>query len=159
MNIILATDGSEGAEAAGEAIVSRPWPDGTTIHVVSAIPHSLPPPPGPAWESYGYDRYHAHLVEEAERIVARTADILRRGGLHAETKVVTGDPRVIIVEEAERWPADLIVVGSRGLTGVKRWLLGSVAQSVLRHAPCSVEVVRRSAAAASTSTAPHSGEP
>ena len=54
-----------------------------------------------------------------------------------------GDPRSAIVDEAEEWGADLIVVGSHGYTGLKRWLLGSVAQSVVGHAPCSVEVVRR----------------
>ena len=49
----------------------------------------------------------------------------------------------MIVDEAKDWPADLIVVGSHGYSGVKRWLLGSVAQSVVSHAPCSVEVVRK----------------
>ena len=48
----------------------------------------------------------------------------------------------VIVDEAENWKADLIVVGSHGYTGIKKWLLGSVAQSVVSHAPCSVEVVR-----------------
>ena len=46
------------------------------------------------------------------------------------------------VDEATEWPADLIVLGSHGYTGLKRWLLGSVAQSVVAHASCSVEVVR-----------------
>jgi nucleotide-binding universal stress UspA family protein len=54
-----------------------------------------------------------------------------------------GDPRSVILEEAKEWDADLIVVGSHGYTGIKRLLLGSVAQSVVSHAPCSVEVVRQ----------------
>jgi len=45
--------------------------------------------------------------------------------------------------QADEWGADLIVVGSHGRTGVKRWLLGSVAGAIVSHAPCSVEVVRR----------------
>jgi nucleotide-binding universal stress UspA family protein len=53
-----------------------------------------------------------------------------------------GDARSCIVDEAKEWGADLIVVGSHGYTGLKRLLLGSVAQSVVTHAPCSVEVVR-----------------
>jgi nucleotide-binding universal stress UspA family protein len=53
-----------------------------------------------------------------------------------------GDPRTVIIDEAKAWSADLIVVGSHGYTGIKRLLLGSVAQSVVSHAPCSVEVVR-----------------
>lgn len=47
------------------------------------------------------------------------------------------------MDEAERWPADLIVIGTHGYTGIKRWLLGSVAQAVVNRAPCSVEVVRK----------------
>ena len=53
-----------------------------------------------------------------------------------------GDPRTVIVDEAKEWSADLIVMGSHGYTGLKRLLLGSVAHSVVSHAPCSVEVVR-----------------
>lgn len=143
MKILLATDGSEHAGRAVDMITARPWPSGTTVRVLSAVPHSLPPPPGPGWESFGYDRYHELLIEQAETIVQRAAEVIRKHGLEAETTVATGDPRVVIVDVAATWSADLIVVGSRGLTGVKRWLLGSVAQSVLRHAPCSVEVVRR----------------
>jgi nucleotide-binding universal stress UspA family protein len=56
--------------------------------------------------------------------------------------VYGGDPRSVIVDEAQAWQADLIVLGSHGYTGIKKWLLGSVAQSVVSHAPCSVEVVR-----------------
>lgn len=71
------------------------------------------------------------------------ADSLRASGLTAETAVRYGDARSVIVDEAKEWDADLIVVGSHGYTGVIRWLLGSVAQSVVSHAPCSVEVVRK----------------
>ena len=68
---------------------------------------------------------------------------LRASGLRVETAVSDGDPRSAIVDAAREWGADLIIVGSHGYTGVKRWLLGSVAQSVVSHAPCSVEVVRQ----------------
>ena len=51
-------------------------------------------------------------------------------------------PKSVIIDEAEEWGADLIVVGSHGRTGIKRWLLGSVAQSIVSQAPCSVYVVR-----------------
>jgi nucleotide-binding universal stress UspA family protein len=54
-----------------------------------------------------------------------------------------GDPRSVTIDEATEWRADLIVVGSHGYTGIKRLLLGSVAHSVVSHAPCSVEVVRQ----------------
>jgi nucleotide-binding universal stress UspA family protein len=58
------------------------------------------------------------------------------------TEVLTGSPKRIIVEEAETWGADLIVVGSHGYRGWERLLLGSVSQAVVSHADCSVEVVR-----------------
>jgi len=56
--------------------------------------------------------------------------------------VYDGDPRSVIVDESEDWQADLIVLGSHGYTRIKKWLLGSVAQSVVSHASCSVEIVR-----------------
>jgi len=55
---------------------------------------------------------------------------------------VPGPPRVVILDEAESWGADLIVVGSHGYRAWERFLLGSVSQSIVSHAECSVEVVR-----------------
>jgi nucleotide-binding universal stress UspA family protein len=56
--------------------------------------------------------------------------------------VEKGDPRAVIVDHAARWNADLIVLGSHGFKGLDRLLIGSVSEAVLRHAPCSVEIVR-----------------
>jgi len=53
-----------------------------------------------------------------------------------------GDPRRVIVDQAREWGADLIIIGARGHSALERWLIGSVAQNVVAHAPCSVEVVR-----------------
>ena len=88
----------------------------------------------------------ARALGGAEQLTTGLAETLRSSGLTAETVVRDGDPRSVIVDEARDWSADLIVVGSHGYTGVKRWLLGSVAQSVVAHAPCSVEVVRQKSA-------------
>lgn len=62
-------------------------------------------------------------------------------GLQISTQVLEGSPEKLIIEEATRWPADLIVVGSHGHGPVQRLLLGSVAQAVALHAPCPVEIV------------------
>ncbi len=59
------------------------------------------------------------------------------------SEIIQGSPRQVIVEEAERWNADLVVMGSRGLGTWNRLLLGSVSNSVVHHANCSVEIVRR----------------
>jgi nucleotide-binding universal stress UspA family protein len=85
------------------------------------------------------------LVKEAQELVDVTAVKLEILGLSIETRVRQGDPRREILAEAQDWAADLIIVGSHGRTGTQRWLVGSVAEHVVRHAPCSVEVVRRTA--------------
>lgn len=63
--------------------------------------------------------------------------------LKVSTEIVQGSPRQVIVDKAEKWHADLIVMGSRGLGAWNRLLLGSVSSAVVHHAKCSVEIVRR----------------
>jgi nucleotide-binding universal stress UspA family protein len=82
-------------------------------------------------------------ASSAEEITRRAAEALRNSGLSTDTVVREGDPRSSIVDEADEWRSDLIVVGSHGRTGLTRWLLGSVAQAIVGHASCSVEVVRQ----------------
>ena len=79
---------------------------------------------------------------EAKALVAKTADALRSAGIYVTTAVVQGDPKSVVIDDAEAWGADLIVLGSHGRKGLQRFLLGSVSEAVLRHAHCSVEVVR-----------------
>ncbi len=79
---------------------------------------------------------------EARALVTRTAQQLRRAGLKATTAVEKGDPKTTIIDHAAKWGAELIILGSHGLKGMSRFLMGSVSDAVLRHARCSVEVVR-----------------
>ena len=144
MKILLAVDGSEYSAAAVEAVAERPWPSETMVRVLAAVERVVPPAAEVWYDAGGsLERARQELTTRAEQLSAGVAERLRAAGLTAETAVRDGDPRSVIVEEAEEWDADLIVVGSHGYTGLKRWLLGSVAQSVVGHAPCSVEVVRR----------------
>jgi len=83
------------------------------------------------------------LTTQANQLITGVAETLLARGLVVETAVHYGEPRSVIVDQAEEWSADLIVVGSHGYTWVKRLLLGSVAQAVVLRAPCSVEVVRK----------------
>ena len=144
MKILLAVDGSEYSAAAVEAVTSRPWPSGTQVRVLSAVERVVPPAAEVWYDAGGsLEQTRQEMTKHADQLTAGVAETLRASGLAAETAVRDGDPRSVIVDEAEEWDADLIVVGSHGYTGLKRWLLGSVAQSVVSHAPCSVEVVRR----------------
>ena len=80
----------------------------------------------------------------ARELVERIASELRCAGFKVETAVEVGDIREKIIDFASDWDADLIVVGSHGRRGIPRFLLGSVAEFVARHAKCSVEIVRTS---------------
>ena len=82
------------------------------------------------------------MAEAAEKIRQEAPE------LRVSTEVIEGAPKRVIVEDAERWGADLIIVGSHGFGPVERFLLGSVAEAVAVHAPCSVEIARSSHLAA-----------
>jgi len=78
-------------------------------------------------------------VEKAE---AKLSSDEGSRSLNVTTKVISGSPKEVILEEAEAFGTDLIVVGSHGQGMLERFLLGSVAQAVALHAKCSVEIVR-----------------
>jgi nucleotide-binding universal stress UspA family protein len=133
MKILLALDLSTGSQVAVDEVAMRPWPAGTSVHVVGvADTEKLPFAPG--------------VVEE---ILARTkitmnsaAERLEHVGLTATPHVLTGDPRTKIIEEAKTLGVDLIVVGAHSGGDIAGFLLGSVAKAVIRTAHCSVEVIR-----------------
>jgi nucleotide-binding universal stress UspA family protein len=141
MKIVLAIDDSIYSEAAIGAL-AKFRPEGNEIrvlHVLQPVAVSAPPQ-----MSAGYAPELAGQTKEAEQFVARVADKLRKSGFQTETSVVQGDIRQSIVDVAKSWPADLIVMGSRGRSAVSNLLLGSAAESVARHAPCSVLIARAS---------------
>jgi nucleotide-binding universal stress UspA family protein len=146
MKILLAVDGSPCSDAAVEEIARRPWPDNSFVKVLSAF--ELPAPPTPeAWAiplTY-FDDMDSALRKQATEVVERAIQTLKSRlskTISIDGAVVPGSPRVVILDEAEDWNADLIVVGSHGYRAWERFLLGSVSQSVVSHAKCSVEVVR-----------------
>jgi nucleotide-binding universal stress UspA family protein len=143
MKILLAIDDSEYSAAAVKEVAKRPWPKVTTVRVLTLVE----PFPAVAIEPWYGARESLERIDDAEKKRAReltnkAADTLKKAGIKAQSTIRQGDPRSEIVEEAEESRADLIIMGSHGFTGIKRWLLGSVASSVVSHAPCSVEVVR-----------------
>jgi nucleotide-binding universal stress UspA family protein len=82
---------------------------------------------------------------DPQEAVSRAEQVLASAGLEASGEVLSGNPREIILNDAKKWNADLIVVGSHGRRGFKRFLLGSVSEAVAMNAHCSVVVVRRAA--------------
>ncbi|HEY5886048.1 MAG TPA: universal stress protein [Pyrinomonadaceae bacterium] len=146
MKILLAVDGSPCSEAAVEEIGRRPWPNGSSVKVLNAFELPLPASPeGWALPPNYFDELDQAVRTQAESIVKRASQKLRTTldkTIKLESEFVAGPPRMVIIDEAERWGADLIVVGSHGYGRWERFLLGSVSQSVVSHAKCSVEVVR-----------------
>jgi nucleotide-binding universal stress UspA family protein len=145
MKILLAVDGSAASEAAIDEIRHRPWPTPSTVRILCVIQPYVPP----ALEMVPTDGTLRDIRErqaaDADGFTRQAGECIAAPGLSVETAVSEGDPRTVIVDAADEWDADLIVVGSHGRTGLKRLVLGSVAQSVVAHAHCSVEVVRRRA--------------
>jgi nucleotide-binding universal stress UspA family protein len=80
--------------------------------------------------------------EDVEKTLMESARALEEAGLEVETLAREGDPADAILDVAEETSADLILVGNKGMTGAKRFLLGSVPNKVSHHAPCSVMIIR-----------------
>ena len=146
MKILLAVDGSPCSDAAVEEVARRPWPDGSSIKVLTTF--ELPSPPTPeAWAvpiNY-FEEMDVALRKQAENVVERAIEKLKprlNKTISVDGQLLPGSPQSVILDEAEDWRADLIVVGSHGYRALERFLLGSVSQSVVSHAKCSVEVVR-----------------
>jgi nucleotide-binding universal stress UspA family protein len=95
--------------------------------------------------AYLPDDFWAHVKGETEQTLGRHAETLRGRGLRVETIAREGYPATVIEEEAERLHADLIVIGTRGLSGLKHLLLGSIAERVVQRAPCPVLTVKQCA--------------
>jgi len=130
--VLLATDGSETSAAAAQALAERPWPEGSKFRVVSVE------------EPWAIKSSRVRYEEQAQEAVNREEKVLATVGLKVCGAVLSGSVKEVILEEAREWNADLIVVGSHGRQGFKRFLLGSVSEAVAMNAHCSVVVVRAS---------------
>jgi nucleotide-binding universal stress UspA family protein len=142
VKILLAIDDSPPSDDAIEEVATRIWPPNTTVRLLNVF-KAFVPSALDLWyyAGGGLERVWDDARDRAAKLLSEAAESLRSRELAIETVVRDGNPRVTIVEEAKHWGADLIVIGSHGYRGVKRVLLGSVAQDVVSHAPCSVEVV------------------
>lgn len=147
MKILLATDGSAHSKVAVEEVAGRPYPPNTKVRIVTAYQTT---PLTMRMEPMGtLHEYHAEIernaLKAAEKITEDAANILRKKNpsLTVTTISIGDSPKSAIVDEAETFGADLIVVGTHGYGRVKGFLLGSVSHAVSLHAKCSVEIVRK----------------
>ena len=152
MKILVATDGSNYSKAAIDAlanIVAKPGM--TAFKIVSSVefPIVLPTNEFIVASAEYYDEFEKAGHEQAKKSVEHAETQIRLlfpdETLDITAEVVSGSPQRVLVEKAAEWNADLIVVGSHGYGFWSRALLGSVSNSVVQHAPCSVLVVRKSA--------------
>jgi nucleotide-binding universal stress UspA family protein len=148
MKVLLAVDASPCSEAAVESVATLFSPTATEVLVFHAADWEQHIPPAYLFaEGASAARdilaVRHRIVRDAEARVGRVADRLRASGFTVRTEVrAEGDAPSAILDAAATWPADLILVGSHGRSGINRFLLGSVSERVVRHAPCSVQVVR-----------------
>lgn len=145
MKILLATDGSKQSDAAIDFLRSFAFNQGDEIKIISVVDMAVP---------MAIDIYGGYLPdttelektarEHAAKILSETCEKLEGicKNMTVTSEVLFGSPESRIVETAEESGTDLIIVGSHGYSRWERLLLGSVSQSVVHHAPCSVMVVR-----------------
>lgn len=146
MKILLAVDGSSCSDRAVYEVARRPWPVGSEVKVLNVV-ETLVVPGAEPWAlptSY-FEDLERENRKKAQAVVDGAVTKLKAGedrSLKITGEMVEGAPKGAILEIADRWCADLIVVGSRGLGALRRFLLGSVSHAVALHAKCSVEIVR-----------------
>lgn len=142
MRLLLAVDSVMTTEILMNAVAARPWPRGTRARVISVVEDDTMPEG--TWREAGYslDAVRQEMRRRGEQVSSLTIEPLKDLGIQAEVAVMRGDPGYLITYEARNWRADLILIRAHNRTDFRSLMLGSVATSVARHAPCSVEVVR-----------------
>lgn len=144
MKIVIGYDGSKTADAAVDHVLQRPWPPGSEVRIVTAVPVFLSAfsaegmAYGPVW-----DKAVAAAREDAH---GRIQKILERFRTHPDLKasyeIRDETPSFALLDVIKRWKADLLVLGSQGTTAMGRLFIGSVCHAMVSHAPCAVEIVR-----------------
>jgi len=158
-NVLLAVDGSRHSQSAAQYLTRFPIPEGTDVRVMHILPPIPEPeklitasryehfyPDIPPLSSYETEQLIARQVEaeehEGQALLAETIKVLGASGIKASGSLKRGDAASEIIEFVKSKQVDLVVVGSRGLTAVKSWLLGSVSRKLVHYAGCSVLIVK-----------------
>jgi nucleotide-binding universal stress UspA family protein len=144
-SIVVGTDGSETAGEAVRQAVELAARLGAGLDIVSAYE----PVPGSLLRRESRQlpedvEWVVNPREDVDAVLREAAEVAGAAGVRAETYARRGDAADAILDVAEERDADLVVVGNRGMTGARRFLLGSVPNRVSHHAPCSVLIIRTS---------------
>ena len=146
MKILLAIDGSTFSDRAVQEVAHRPWPPGSELKIISVV-EPMVTMMTETWvlpDNYWDDAERA-AAAQAQATLDAAVNRLKEAAtptLKLTTEIHKGYAKRVILDEADRWGANLIVLGSHGYSGFKRLLLGSVSQAIATHAKCSVEIVR-----------------
>jgi nucleotide-binding universal stress UspA family protein len=142
-SIVVGTDGSETANEAVRQATGLAKAVGATIDLVSAYePVSSARLREEAQQVPKDMEWMVNPREDVDATLKAAAEQIDEAGVEAQTFAREGDPADAILDVAEERGSDLIVVGNKGMTGAKRFLLGSVPNKVSHHAPCSVLIIR-----------------
>jgi nucleotide-binding universal stress UspA family protein len=142
-SIVVGTDGSDTAKEAVRQATELAQQVGANVHLVSAYE---PVPEGRLRDERQQVpddlQFMVNPREDVNGLLKESGEEIEQRGIEVETHAREGDPADAILDVAEEKQAGLIVVGNKGMTGAKRFLLGSVPNKVSHHAPCSVMIIR-----------------
>jgi nucleotide-binding universal stress UspA family protein len=142
-SIVVGTDGSETAGEAVRQAIELARSLGATLQIVSAYEPVADSRLREEAQQVPDDlQWMVNPREDVEATFRGAKELAEEAGVSVETFARQGDPAVAILDVAEEKSSDLIVVGNKGMTGAKRFLLGSVPNKVSHHAPCSVLIIR-----------------
>ena len=145
MKILIAIDGSDVSQLAVTEVARWPLVEGAAVRILTVVDALYPSPP----EGWGISQEYIEEIErtasaKASTIAEAAAGVLREhhAGLDVTCSTLKGSPQFVILDQADEWDADLIVLGSHGYSRLERLIIGSVSQAVASHAKCSVLIVR-----------------
>jgi nucleotide-binding universal stress UspA family protein len=142
-SIVVGTDGSDTAQKAVDAAIDLARLSGARLELVSAYePVSSQRLRSEARQVPADLQWMVNPREDVDATLSEAAERVGEAGIESRTYAREGDPADAILDVAEELASDLIVVGNKGMTGAKRFVLGSVPNKVSHHAPCSVLIVR-----------------
>jgi len=161
MKILLATDGSDSANTAIDYLLTFPLPPGSEFILMTVIEkeiyHSKKKTELSTEQLEMLEQTKRMLKDNARQLLDAAKERLAAAGLNCSSLIRAGHPSREVVRIAKKRDVDLVVVGSHGLGGIKRFLLGSVSDQVLAYAPCSVLIVRPLTMGADNTEAPQAG--